>query len=182
MDYAQQVWGWAQQAWQWAVPNGLLDILKALAAPIVAAAALRVSRQQVRINETKLRLDLYDRRVKVYGAVKELVGAFLTNGTLTTANLANFREQTAEADFLFGDDVQAYLSKMDQRARQLIVEEAKYRRGVQRMGAETEDAYAAVDALHGWFLEQPEAAKLVFKSSLSMESAAPRPWLRRLLS
>lgn len=181
MDYAQQLWGWAQQAWQWAVPDGLLDILKALAAPIVAAAALRVSRQQVRINETKLRLDLYDRRVKVYGAVKELVGAFLTYGTLTTPNLVKFREQVAEADFLFGEDVQAYLSEIDQRARKLIVEEAKYQRGVQR-GVETEDAYAAVDALHGWFLEQPEAAKLVFKSCLSMEPGRPRSWLTRLIS
>lgn len=179
MDYWHQLWDWAHQAWRWAVPNGLLDLLKALAAPIVAAAALRVSRQQVRINETKLRLDMYDRRVKVYGAVKDLLGAFLANGTLSTADLVTFREQIAEADFLFGEDVQDYLTEMDKQARRLIIEETKYRRRTQQKSEESERAYEAVDALHFWFLDQPEAAKAMFKRSLSMEQTAPRGWLMR---
>lgn len=183
MDYGQQVWGWVHQAWEWAVPNGLLDILKALAAPIVAYAALRVSRQQVRINESKLRLDMYDRRVKVYGAVKNLLGAFMTDGRLSTSDLMRFREQIVEADFLFGEEVQAYLTDMDLRVRRLIIEEEKYRRGTWKSsGIDPQDAYAKVDELHDWLFDQPTAAKLVFKPALSMEPAAPRGWLARLLS
>lgn len=182
MEYGRQLWEWAHQAWLWAVPNsGMLDLLKALAAPIVAAAALRVSRQQVRINETKLRLDMYDRRVKVYGAVKDLLGAFLANGTLSTADLVKFREQIAEADFLFGEEIQDYLAEMDGQARRLIIEETKYRRHAHAKSEQSERAYEAVDKLHLWFLDQPEAAKAMFKRSLSMESATPRGWLRRFI-
>ena len=181
MDYGQQVWVWAHQAWQWAVPNGLLDVLKALAAPIVAAAALRVSRQQVRINETKLRLDMYDRRAKVYGAVKELLSAFTTNGTLSTPDLIRFREQAVEADFLFGAKVQAYMFVLDQKARRLIIEVDKYERGAWKTrGEDPIDAYAEVDALQEWFIDQPAAAKLVFQPALSLEPAATHGWLKRL--
>ncbi len=181
MDYGQQMWDWAYALWQWAIPNGLLDLLKAAAAPIVAWAALRVSRQQVRINATKLRLDMYDRRVKVYGGVKDVLGTFVTNGRLTTADLLSFREQTAEADFLFSDEIQAYLHEMDLKVRRLIIEEEKYRRGAWKSKEiDPQDAYAKVDELHDWLLEQPAAAKLVFKPALSMEIAAERGWFARL--
>lgn len=181
MDYGQQVWVWAHQAWQWAVPNGLLDVLKALAAPIVAAAALRVSRQQVRINEIKLRLDMYDRRAKVYGAVKELLNAFVSNGTLSTPDLMRFREQAVETDFLFGPKVQAYMFVLDQKVRRLIIEADKYERDAWKSeGKNPIDAYAELDALNEWFFNQPAAAKRVFQPALSLEPAAPHGWLKRI--
>lgn len=182
MEYGQLVWDWVLQAWQWAVQGGLLDILKALAAPIVAYAALRVSRQQVRINESKLRLDMYDRRAKVYGAVKDLLGAFTANGALSASDLMKFREGIVEADFLFGGEVQAYLAEMDLQVRRLIIEEEKYRRGASKSSdTDPQDAYAKVDELHDWLLDQPNAAKLVFKPAMSMEQEARRGWLARLL-
>ncbi|WP_282244863.1 hypothetical protein [Stenotrophomonas sp. PS02300] len=169
MDYLQPAIQAARAIWDWAIPNGLLDLLKALAAPIVAIAALRVSRQQVRINESKLRLDFYDRRLKVYGAVKDLIGAFMANATFTQDDLAEFREGTVEADFLFGKDVQEYIRQMDERIRGLIIEEHRYRQGVRGEDGKIAHSYEKIDELHDWILEQPSAAKAVFQPFLALE-------------
>jgi len=152
------------------VPPGLLELLKALAAPIIAVAALRVSRQQVRINENKLKLDLYDRRLKVYTAVKDLLAAFSTVGTLTQDQLAAFRNQVVEADFLFGEDVQRYIALVDGKARSLIIETYKYNRPRRDDAESTTDPYEKVDELHDWFLDQHAEAKRVFRSFLSLNS------------
>jgi len=188
MDYTQQFWLLAHQAWQWAIPNGLLDLAKALAAPVIAAAALRISRQQVRINERKLRLDMYDRRVKVYGAVKDIIRAFETEGTLSLKDVGAFQEQVAEADFLFDDPVLRYIRQVDENARRLFVDDYQYRRGYWETppalikADEIYDPHANIDAMQQWFREQPAIAKEVFKPYLSFEHTQPRGWFARFIA
>ncbi|MNV17955.1 hypothetical protein D3C71_1087620 [compost metagenome] len=152
------------------VTPGLLEVLKALAAPIIAVAALRVSRQQVRINENKLKLHLYDRRLKVYAAVKDLLTALSTVGTLRQAHLAAFRNQVVEADFLFGEDVQRYIALVDGKARSLIIETHKNNRPRSDDAESITDPYERVDELHDWFLDQHAEAKRIFRSFLSLNS------------
>jgi len=157
-----------------------VEVLKALAAPIVAYAALRVSRQQVRINESKLRLDMYDRRLKVYGAVKGMLNAFYTNGTLTQGDLDTYREQVVEVDFLFREEVQAYVRELDRNARQVIVENHRLDVSAGRSKNADVTTRNRLDTLHRWLIEQPSNAKRIFQPSLSPEGVTKRGWLSRI--
>lgn len=168
MDYAQQLSLWGQQLWGEVLPVGI-ELLKALAAPIIALAALRVSRQQVRINESKLRLDMYDRRLKIYSAVKELLGRFTANAVISQDDLATFRDQVLEVDFLFGEEIQAYVQELDTKARLLIVTHYKYARGHDRGGDSAAEQLDKIDEIDGWFIEQHAVAKRVFGFHLRPE-------------
>lgn len=69
----------------------------------------------------KLKLDLYDRRFKVYHAVRETFSKAIWDD-LQPGDIADFQVKTAEARFLFGFEVRMYLddiAKQFKKHRQL---------------------------------------------------------------
>jgi len=106
----------------------------------------------------------------VYGGVKDLLGAFFTNGGLTQEDLATFRGQVVETDFLFGLEVQQYVKALDDAARRLIIETHRYRRPPLSDTEEAVDRYAPIEVLDDWFIAQPAKAKAVFHPFLNLGS------------
>jgi len=94
-----------------------IQILQALAVPLIAAVGAWVAIQQMRIARIKLQHDLYDRRYAVFQAVRRFLDAMVGNLVVSHDILRAFLIGTADAEFLFPDDLAAYLGEMSRRAR-----------------------------------------------------------------
>jgi hypothetical protein len=98
----------------------VIEGLKAIPSFALAAIVAFISFRQWAVARAKLRLDLYDRRYKVYEAVKDLHTAFLESEGLTNACVVNFLNRTSDVDFLFDDDVVHYIDKTRRHAQQYL--------------------------------------------------------------
>lgn len=172
VPYLLDVWHWASVG---VVSGGLLEVLKALAAPIIAVAAVRVSRQQVQINKSKLRLDMYEKRLKIYKAVRELCGCVVYAASISPADLAKYREDTIETDFLFDDPaVPRYVREVGSKVRQLIQTEQKFDRAHKRKSDQEHELYDLLTDLQEWISDQLSESSEVFRPFLAPEQRAQR--------
>jgi hypothetical protein len=94
-----------------------VQILQALAVPMIAAVGAWVAIQQMRIARIKLQHDLYDRRYAVFQAVRRFLDEAVANSLVSSDTLRTFLVGTADAEFLFPDELAAYLVEMSRRAR-----------------------------------------------------------------
>lgn len=157
-----------------------MELLKSLTGPIIAVAAVIVSSQQVGINRIKLRVDMYEKRLAVYEQVRSLLGAFGREGTLTSDDLGNFRNHTAQAVFLCPGIAVSYIAELDRRAVALI--KAHHRRDLVLNGLSNRDISEIdneIDDLENWFFEAPASAVQAFKSALELEDPGPM-WLTKV--
>jgi hypothetical protein len=97
----------------------LREWLQALLAPTVAIIAVYIAFRQHRTNQEKLRLDLYEKRLAVYHALKDLLGAVMRDADLKIEVLRDFALRSGEAVFLFGPDITEYLDQVKKTAIQL---------------------------------------------------------------
>ena len=94
----------------------VLEWMKALMTPVVASLGLSIAYQQYRLHKQKIRSEAYERRAGVFRIV------ILTMQRVATGMPKDddvlFRDYfsgTAEAPFLFGEDVLDYLEDMKKR-------------------------------------------------------------------
>jgi len=80
-----------------------------VATPFVAIAAAAIAWQQMRINHWKLRNDQCDRRVRLYQEVAKILSIVVRGGGADADTLSEFRSNVAEADFLFGPEIMAFI-------------------------------------------------------------------------
>lgn len=83
----------------------------ALTPLVVAAIAGWIAYRQMQTARDKLKLDLFDRRMAVYEAVRDAIGAAVTNAKLTQQQEFDFLMGTRSARWLFGEDVAEYINK-----------------------------------------------------------------------
>lgn len=91
-------------------------MLSYVATPVVADAGVAIAYQQYQVNHRKIFMDQYDRRLRIYEAVKKLLSIIVSEGKVEIRDLLGFRQKVAEADFLFPPDVMAYLDELYSRA------------------------------------------------------------------
>lgn len=87
----------------------------------VAATACFAAVMQWRVNRKRLSLDFYDRRYKVFDAVKTFLASVVQEAQVTAdARKALFRD-TSPAQFLFGEDVQEYIGVVHEKANKFTL-------------------------------------------------------------
>ncbi len=86
---------------------------------VIAAIVAYIAWQQHKTNRDKLRLDLYDRRFKVFDRVKIFVTDVFLEQRVSEEQLGQYRGATAEATFLFKDDILEYLKDVTKKAYEL---------------------------------------------------------------
>jgi hypothetical protein len=89
---------------------------QALAVPVIAAVGAWIALQQMSIARVKLQHDLYDRRYAVFDAVRRLLEEAISTKIVSSETFNSFALGTADAAFLFDDDLAAYLKEMRERA------------------------------------------------------------------
>jgi hypothetical protein len=93
-----------------------VEYIRALGTPIAAVifggVAAWISYRQWEISHYRYRFDLFDRRYKVYLAVQDTFSELMRNDAISGEILSKLSVAANEAKFLFGDDVDLYMSKV----------------------------------------------------------------------
>ncbi len=136
----------------------------ALVALVIGAIAALIAYRQYQVAQAKLKLDLFERRFKIFSRTWEILSETATQGTrVKNYGLGNpFSNFLPEAAFLFGTDVQEYLS--------LAVNQWIELSGIE--GEPNAPEHAARRAeLKRWFFQEASAgAKKLFGRYLNFET------------
>jgi hypothetical protein len=89
-----------------------LEVFKGLLTPLIAIVTAYIAWQQWKANERRLILDRYDRRLKIYQRVIEFIALSCRDFQPKPHEVIAFRGATAEADFLFGPEIGAYIQEL----------------------------------------------------------------------
>lgn len=144
--------------------DDFLKILQGLLTPVIASIAAYIAWQQWKTNQQKLNLDRYERRLKIYQEVRQILGRVLGAGKATSNELVAFITAVSEADFLFDADVPAYIDEIYRRGLNLWSFREQYRDYTQDT-PEGYDHNKVVTEMHKeleWFANQPKPAKDLF--------------------
>lgn len=79
----------------------------------------QMAAQQATIAHNKLRLDLFDRRYKVYEAIKKFLSQITTHTHFEMDHLTEYNVGTYDADFLFEDEIAAYVIEIRKKALEM---------------------------------------------------------------
>jgi hypothetical protein len=142
-----------------------------LATFLVALIGAGIAFRQYQIQKYRLRLDLSERRLAVFSATRELLRSAVFRQSTTDDSLVTFDLATAEAVFLFQDDVTGYLDQLRN----------KYCEILEISDVEHDDAFADADERavrlgerrehKKWMREQLAGAQVVFKRYLDLSKA-----------
>jgi hypothetical protein len=93
-----------------------VEYVRALGTPAAAiifgVVAAWISYRQWEISHYKFRFDLFDRRYKVYLAVQETFSELMKSDQVSGEVLGKLAQAGNEAKFLFGDEIDAYLTSI----------------------------------------------------------------------
>lgn len=99
----------------------------ALLTPVIAIVATYIAWQQWKTNQLKLYLDRYDRRLKIYEEVRQILSIIVRDAKASYHDLMQFKRAVSEADFLFGPEIPAYIDEIYQRGVKLQYWSGEYR-------------------------------------------------------
>lgn len=154
-----------------------VQVLQALAVPVIAGVGAWVAIQQMRIARVKLQHDLYDRRYAVFQAVRRFLDEMVVNKMVSPDTLRPFIVGTADAEFLFPDELATYLGEMSSRARKA---QSIYMT-MQSLPQDSQDwrnANLAANQETGWLVDQIDGLTSKFRDVLKLDrrSRSPLGW------
>jgi len=146
------------------------EFSKQMMTPLIAIVATYIAYQQWNTNKQKLILDRYDRRLKVYEEVVQILSIILQTSRAKFEDLIKFRRAVSEADFLFEPEIMQYIDEIYKRGIQLEYWNKQYRDSTQPI-PDGYDHQKVCDSMHNeftWFSVQFEPAKQKFKKYLDI--------------
>jgi hypothetical protein len=153
------------------------DWIAGLSVGVAAIAAFFGIKQYI-INRRKLDLDQYEPRLRIYKEVRRILGIVVRDAALKQSDLLQFYTSVAEADFLFGKEIRAYIDEIFKHGNELCRWVSEYRDYTQEMPADydsnkvVENKWAETKLAENkwaeikWFNAQPEVAKRKFAKYL----------------
>lgn len=99
--------------------KSIVEGLSAGLTPLIAVVMTYIAYQQWRTNKSRLTHELYDRRLAVFKAVRAFYGEMGDAGTAKYGMVMRFYAATAEADFLFGDDIRKHIEDLYKKGMNL---------------------------------------------------------------
>ncbi|WP_243318100.1 hypothetical protein [Geothrix paludis] len=147
-----------------------LQVLQGLLTPLIALITTYIAWQQWRAAELKINMDRYERRLAIYQATHRFISSVIQTAKPDINEMFGFYAATAEADFLFPDEVRQYLDAAFSHANHLHTANLQYCDYTMEPPPNYNHRQV-VDTMHEnltWFTEQPAAAKALFKKYLSI--------------
>jgi hypothetical protein len=92
--------------------------LQGLLAPVIGGIAGYIAWRQWKTSSQKLKLDLFDRRFRVFQAVRDILGMMYTTVS-DDKKLYEFLSQTRDVEFLFGAEIRDYVETVWRHATRL---------------------------------------------------------------
>jgi len=152
----------------------LLPFLNAALTPVTvvtAVVACWVAIRQYQAKKLDLKLARYDKRFKVYQALKDFIAGVIDEPSITAITVRQFDIATNEASFLFEDEVCNYLKLLRKRAEEM----GSLTSQIERLLADrerNEDRTHLVrqkSELAEWFFNQFDDSKTKFEKYLSIK-------------
>lgn len=103
-----------------AVLNAFSNLLLAGMGVLIAAAVAYIAYRQYSLAKEKFKLDMFEKRFSVYKATQRFLTVILRDAKVNTEQLFEFRRDTQDATFLFGQEIPAYLERLDGQALNLM--------------------------------------------------------------
>lgn len=149
-----------------------VQTLSALLTPMIAVVATYVAWQQWNTNKLNSKLDRYDRRLKVYVQTRDLIAKVMRSADADLEDLFEFWREVSEADFLFGEDIPAYLTELFENGVDLQHANKAYEanRVVPQAHYDSAANTAKMHDLSVWFSNQHKVAKAKFMPYLHVGS------------
>ncbi len=149
--------------------NEIFTLLSGALMPVIAIVALHIAWRQHQTAQGKLKLDLYDRRFNVYRGLMDLFAAVLRDVKVSHDELAKYRAETNEKQFLFDEDIVKFMTQVRDKAidlrhvNQQMEKLSDGRENERRQLAEQDSE------LLRWFNEQEELAPGRFEEYLGFK-------------
>jgi hypothetical protein len=91
--------------------SSLISLAIAAVVAFIGCLQWRTARLQWKTTHNRAVFDQFERRYTIYKALREVVGAVTRSGSADQKLFVNAAEAFEEAQFLFGDDIVAYLKQ-----------------------------------------------------------------------
>jgi len=149
-----------------------IQILQGLLTPVIACIAVYIAYQQHKTARYRLRLDLYNKRFNMFNSTKSLLGKIVSMGDVTNEELSDFHRSTAEAIFLFKQDIPDYLGELDKQGSTLQRFEKRIKSSDFSIigDKEREEILDKRGEIFSWFTEQFEVCQQKFGEYLNFEN------------
>ena len=87
---------------------------------LIAASVAYIAYRQYGLAREKFKLDMFEKRFAVYKATQRFLTIILQDGRVDLEKLNEFRRDTQDAIFLFGQEIPTYLKRLDVQALDLM--------------------------------------------------------------
>lgn len=87
----------------------ILEIAKALGTFLMALIAAWIAYKQFVVNRQKVAMDLYERRLKIYKEIRNILSIIVRKTNVELKDSTQFYWECMEADFLFANDITNYI-------------------------------------------------------------------------
>jgi len=98
----------------------IFSVLGVFSSLLIAAAVAYIAYQQYGLAREKFKLDMFEKRFAVYKATQRFLTVIFQVGKVDLDKLFEFRRDTQDATFLFGQEIPAYLKRLDVQALNLM--------------------------------------------------------------
>lgn len=156
--------------------NELREWLAALTTPMIAVLGIWIAFQQLRLSRYQFCNDLTEKRLLIFYAMRNLLGAGLKGPYPDIKEVDEFELAIVEAPFLFGPEIISYLEEMGDKymAIWLISDQQKDKdfedRRDEQQKLEKRREYKK------WMREQIVQSKKLFKPYLDLSKAGVGAW------
>lgn len=99
--------------------KGIFDYLAGLLTPTIALMALWIAREQWIVQRYKAKFDLFERRMKIYENIREVLVHVLGDGSLKSVNMADFYMHVRHSKFLFDKKTRDYIEQIEEKVIEL---------------------------------------------------------------
>ena len=95
------------------------DFFTPLLTPLIAIIALWIARQQWIVQRYKAKFDLFERRMKIYEGIREVLVSVMRDGSLDKVDVSEFYTHVRHASFLFDNRIQIYINEIEMNVREI---------------------------------------------------------------
>jgi hypothetical protein len=156
----------------------LISILRALLTPVIACITVWIAYRQFQDSHLRLKRENYDRSLRVYQEVVKMLQRINRDFGPDWDELLVFSAATAEAPFLFHEEIPAYINEIFKRGNELRVANVIYRSGMESPPSDADAFMKAMKDMQEqsrWFIDQMPIAQAKFKPYLHI---VPKKWWR----
>lgn len=148
------------------VSDILRDLPTAIVVLIIGSIAVWIAHRHSVLTEARFKLDLFEKRHDVFVATWKFLSDLVQKSPITTADIFNFSNNTANAKFLFGDDIVSFLDEAKMKGIKLGT--AEYTLSRTPSEEARSEAYAERHELVTWVENELKQVKDRFKPYLDL--------------